>query len=198
MSVQSAKQAPDARASSIDGDVGPHLRAIRERFGLSQRELARRSGVTNGTISQIEQGLVSPSIASMRKLVGALSLSLSDFFTLDLERIQTPFHSAAELLEIGSGAVSLRLVAGRVPNRKLQMLHERYAPGADTGPEFLSHPGEESGVVVRGTVKVWVGNEERTLGPGDAYYFDSRIPHRFRNEGEVECEIVSASTPPSF
>jgi mannose-6-phosphate isomerase-like protein (cupin superfamily) len=36
------------------------------------------------------------------------------------------------------------------------------------------------------------------LEPGDAYYFDSRLPHRFRNVGEEECEVVSACTPPSF
>ncbi len=198
MSVHSAKQSVEPQSDLFEAEVGPRLKAIRERFGLSQRELARRAGVTNGTVSQIEQGQVSPSIASMKKLVAALSLSLADFFTLDLERIRTPFHAASELVEIGSGALSLRLVAGRVPNRHLQVLHERYAPGADTGSELLSHPGEESGVVVRGNIKLSVGNEERTLGPGDAFYFDSRIPHRFRNEGEVECEIVSASTPPSF
>jgi transcriptional regulator with XRE-family HTH domain len=196
--VHSAKQSVEPQSDLFEAEVGPRLKAIRERFGLSQRELARRAGVTNGTVSQIEQGQVSPSIASMKKLVAALSLSLADFFTLDLERIRTPFHAASELVEIGSGALSLRLVAGRVPNRHLQVLHERYAPGADTGSELLSHPGEESGVVVRGNIKLSVGNEERTLGPGDAFYFDSRIPHRFRNEGEVECEIVSASTPPSF
>lgn len=198
VSVHSAKQSVEPQSDLFEAEVGPRLKAIRERFGLSQRELARRAGVTNGTVSQIEQGQVSPSIASMKKLVAALSLSLADFFTLDLERIRTPFHAASELVEIGSGALSLRLVAGRVPNRHLQVLHERYAPGADTGSELLSHPGEESGVVVRGNIKLSVGNEERTLGPGDAFYFDSRIPHRFRNEGEVECEIVSASTPPSF
>jgi mannose-6-phosphate isomerase-like protein (cupin superfamily) len=47
-------------------------------------------------------------------------------------------------------------------------------------------------------LEVTVGDQRRMLEPGDAYYFDSRLPHRFRNPGEEECEVVSACTPPSF
>jgi mannose-6-phosphate isomerase-like protein (cupin superfamily) len=63
---------------------------------------------------------------------------------------------------------------------------------------MLRHESEEGGVVIRGRMEVTVGDQRRVLGPGDAYYFDSRIPHRFRNVGDEECEVVSACTPPSF
>jgi mannose-6-phosphate isomerase-like protein (cupin superfamily) len=62
----------------------------------------------------------------------------------------------------------------------------------------LRHEAEEGGVVIRGQIELTVGAERRVLGPGDAYYFDSRQPHRFRNLGEAEAEMVSACTPPSF
>ena len=52
--------------------------------------------------------------------------------------------------------------------------------------------------MLRGRVEVSVGDPRRVLGPGDAYYFDSRLPHRFRNVGDEDAEIVSASTPPTF
>ena len=81
---------------------------------------------------------------------------------------------------------------------QMTLLHERYEPGAGTGEEMLAHKGEEGGVVVRGRIEVTVGNETRVLGPGEAYYFASNLPHRFRNPGREVCEIVSASTPPSF
>jgi transcriptional regulator with XRE-family HTH domain len=186
-------------ADAPDREVGARLKAIRTQFGLSQRELARRAGLTNGSVSLIEQGQVNPSVGSLRRLTHALSLTLSEFFTFDLERLgDTPFFKAAALPEIGTGQVSLRLVGPTTKARGLQVLHERYAPGADTGEELLSHQGEEAGVVTRGKVLVLVGNEERVLGPGDAYYFQSRIPHRFRNVGAEECEIVSAATEPSL
>ena len=67
-----------------------------------------------------------------------------------------------------------------------------------TGRVPLTHDGEEGGIVVSGRLEVTVDDERRILDPGDAYYFTSAIPHRFRNTGHEPCEIVSASTPPTF
>ena len=53
-------------------------------------------------------------------------------------------------------------------------------------------------MVVHGRIDLTIGGETRVLGPGDAYYFTSAIPHRFRNTGSETCEIISASTPPTF
>jgi mannose-6-phosphate isomerase-like protein (cupin superfamily) len=89
-------------------------------------------------------------------------------------------------------------VAAKRPGRQLTVLHERYAAGAATGEEMLAHRGEESGVVVRGRIELTVGGTSRVLGPGEAYYFSSQLPHRFRNIGREVCEIISASTPPTF
>ena len=80
----------------------------------------------------------------------------------------------------------------------MQILHERIAPGADSGDEMLHHESEEGGVVVHGSLELTVGGDVFILGPGDAYYFDSRIPHRFRNLGETEVEMISACSPPTL
>jgi mannose-6-phosphate isomerase-like protein (cupin superfamily) len=63
---------------------------------------------------------------------------------------------------------------------------------------MLSHRGEEGGIVLKGRVEITVGGNSRVLGPGEAYYFSSSLPHRFRNVGREACEIISASTPPTF
>ncbi len=187
-------------------DVGAHLRAVRQLYGLSQRELAKRAGVTNGMISLIEQNRVSPSVSSLKKVLDGIPMSLAEFFTLDLANPPQVFYGREELTALTAArgtaddapAVELRLVAARRPNRAMSILHERYAPGADTGTEMLSHAGEEGGVVVRGRIELTVGGSTRVLGPGDAYYFTSSVPHRFRNPGRDDCEIISASTPPTF
>jgi len=106
--------------------------------------------------------------------------------------------SRDELTELAGGAISYRQVAGGRSDLRMTILHEKYAPGADTGRSMLRHEAQEGGVVIRGRLEVIVGGNRRVLGPGDAYYFDSRTPHRFRNIGEEEAEIVSACTPPSF
>ncbi|MCP5197195.1 MAG: cupin domain-containing protein [Gammaproteobacteria bacterium] len=179
-------------------DLGARLRAVREQYGLSQRELARRAGVTNGTISLIEQNKNSPSVASLKKVLDGIPLSLSEFFTLDPPSQDQIFFKAPELLELARGAISLRQVGRNLYNRKLQILHERYAPGADTGKPMLQHDGEEGGIVLRGQIEVVVGDQSRILETGDAYYFDSRQLHRFRNLSDQECELISVCTPPSF
>jgi len=179
-------------------DVGAHLRAVRTMYGLSQRELAKRAGVTNGLISLIEQNRVSPSVSSLKKVLDGIPMSLAEFFTLDLSASPQVFFAGDELTDLGDRSVSLRLVAARRPNRAMSIMHERYAPGADTGADMLRHEGEEGGVVVRGRVELTIGADSRVLGPGDAYYFTSAIPHRFRNHGSEACEIISASTPPTF
>jgi mannose-6-phosphate isomerase-like protein (cupin superfamily) len=82
--------------------------------------------------------------------------------------------------------------------RAIQILHERMAPGTDTGADMLRHESEEGGVVVRGKIELTVGGQVYILGPGDGYYFDSRLPHRFRNIWDEVGEIVSCCSPPSF
>ena len=63
---------------------------------------------------------------------------------------------------------------------------------------MLSHDAEEGGIVLQGRLEVTVGDEMQVLTSGDAYRFNSRLPHRFRNTGNEECVVVSACTPPSF
>jgi len=184
--------------TEITIDVGLHLRTVRTMYGLSQRELAKRAGVTNGLISLIEQNRVSPSVSSLKKVLDGIPMSLAEFFTLDLSARPQVFFKSDELVDLGDRSVALRLVAARRANRSMSVLHEKYAPGADTGTDMLRHAGEEGGVVVRGRIELTIGGESRVLGPGDAYYFTSAIPHRFRNPGAEPCEIISAATPPTF
>ena len=176
--------------------VGERLRQFRLEKGLSQRELGRRSGVTGATISLIEQNRVSPSVASLKKVLDGLALSLADFFAEPEPAPAQVFFRAAELLELGSAKLSLRQVGHDLQGQGLQILHEFHAPGSDSGS--YSHKGEEGGVIVRGRLEVTVGEATAVLGPGDAYRFDSQVPHRMRNLGKEVCEIVSACTPPTF
>lgn len=179
-------------------DVGGHLKAVRTMFGLSQRELAKRAGVTNGTISLIEQNRVSPSVSSLKKVLDGVPMSLAEFFTLDLQVNPQVFYARDELVDLGDRELSLRLVAAKRPNRSMTIMQERYRPQADTGADMLSHKGEEGGIVVSGSIELTIGGQSRVLRPGDAYYFSSAVPHRFRNVGEEPCEIISANTPPTF
>jgi transcriptional regulator with XRE-family HTH domain len=179
-------------------DIGERLRYLRGRHKLSQRELAKRAGVTNSTISLIESNQMNPSVGALKRILDGIPIGLSEFFAIEPERPHQAFFRADELIEIGKGRISFRQLGESMSGRKLQILKEHYQPGADTGRVLLVHDGEEGGIVISGRIEVTVGDERRILGPGDAYYFESRRPHRFRCVGPQPCEVISACTPPTF
>jgi len=162
-------------ASNFDVDVGARLRELRVRHGLSQRALAKRAGVSNATVSMVEANRMSPSVSGLRQILSGIPFSLSEFF-----------------------AEAFRQVGSNLEGRSLQMIHERYKPGAVSGKAMLSHQGEEAGLIIRGRMGLEVDGARYELNPGDAYFFDSRKPHAFKNIGDEDLELVSACTPPSF
>jgi|TARA_B100000700_G_scaffold10031_2_gene10124 transcriptional regulator with XRE-family HTH domain len=176
-------------------DVGARLRALRTLRGISQRELAKRCGVTHSSLSLIEQGKVSPSVSSLSKILAAIPMSVGDFFTMELENTAKVFYSEEELINVGSGDVIFKLVGAKRHDRALSFMIETYPPVTDTGREMITHQGEEAGVVIEGEIEITIGGDTRVLKAGDAYYFDTNVPHRFRNIGDVECRLVSCATP---
>ncbi len=179
-------------------NVGARLRNFRARSGLTQRGLAKKAGVASSTVSLIESGRISPSVGSLKRLLDAAGTSLSEFFSFDAPKSAQCFFHSEELSQISRGAVSYRQVGSDLSHSTLQILYETYQPGADSGRVPLQHEGQEGAIVVQGRLEVTVGDEKRVLGPGDAYLFDSKLPHRFRNVGQLPCVLISACTPPSF
>lgn len=182
----------------MENDIGTRLKALRTMYGLSQREVAKRAGVTNSTISLIEQSRVSPSIDSLKKVLNSFSISLIDFLTMDMESDDKIFFANDELIEFFENGAHLKLVGANRKDRKLRFLHERYEVGAHSGKEMLTHNSEEAGIVIKGELELTVGQRTSILKAGDSYYIHNSIPHRFKNVGKDECIVVSAATPPSF
>ncbi|MEX1058716.1 MAG: cupin domain-containing protein [Natronospirillum sp.] len=181
-------------------DVGPRLKHLRKLHGLSQRELAKRAGVTNSTISMIEKNSVSPSISSLKKVLSGIPMSLVEFFDTD-DRQDHPqvVYRQDELLDISTADnIHLKLVGKAFGQRALAFMVETYEPQSGTGEEPLEHQGEETGLVIEGRVDITVDDTVYTLNTGDAYYFDSRRPHRFHNPHAERCVVVSATTPANF
>jgi transcriptional regulator with XRE-family HTH domain len=182
----------------MDQEIGRRLRAIRTGLGLSQRHLARVSGVANATISQIEAGRLNPTVSMLKKVLDGIPMSLSEFFADDFEAGDRIFFRAADLTEIADGGVSYRQVGANLHNKSIQLLRECYQPGAGTGRHAITHEGEECGIILSGRLEVTVGDKTELLRAGDAYYFRSDQPHRFHNPGNEPCELITACSPPSF
>lgn len=183
-------------------DVGERLKTLRVNSGLSQRQLAVAAGVPHGQISMIETNRSSPSVASLRKILGGMQMSMSAFFEPENDLSQQKFFTPDQLLDLTSqlyradqNQIKLQQV-GDAQTHGLQILQETYQPGADTGESMLTHAASEGGIVVAGEIEVTVGDASRVLKPGDSYLFDSRAPHRFRNISDAPAHVISACTPP--
>ena len=179
--------------------IGRHVRELRRRRQLSSRELAARAGVSHSTISLIERDRMSPSVDTLGAIVDALGTTLVEFFSgLRSSYSYSPVYRPGDFVEIGNpDGISYRVIGFNQPARKMQILMESYVPGADTGAIF-SHDAQEGGLVLEGRIELTVGEQIWVLVAGDGYYFDSNLPHRFRNVGDGVARIISAITPPSY
>ena len=194
-------KAPSTAApSNLSGglEVGARLRAVRENAGLSQRELAKRAGVTNSTISLIEQEAHSPSLASLHRILSAVPISMADFFALPASQRNVMFFDSDDLTIVTRGETDLRVLAAERRDKQLQLFIERYQPGASTGDEPVAHDGETAAVVLSGTVEVTVHNEIRVLRRGGGYHLIGRQPYTLRNVGRTIAVVACACTPPMF
>ncbi len=189
----------------VEFDVGARLKEIRVQYGMSQRQLAEASDVPHGQISMIETNKNSPSVASLRRILGGLGIGMSEFFEPEANEEEKPFFTPSDLRDLTSrlyserseteGKITLKQV-GNARLHNLQILHETYEPGADTGEDMLEHPANEGGIVIVGEIEVTVGDKAIVLKAGDSFLFNSREPHRFRNVSDRPATVVSACTPP--
>ncbi len=120
--------------------VGSRLRQVREAGGLSQRALAKSTGISNATISLIESDKLNPSVAVLKRILDGIPMHLSAFFADEPDESEPVVYRSGDLVEIAGGKISYRQVGHQLAGRRIQILHERYQPGADTGRWLSSTP----------------------------------------------------------
>ncbi|MBC7083533.1 MAG: cupin domain-containing protein [Firmicutes bacterium] len=182
--------------------MGERLRAIRTAKGLTLREVSQLSGLSLSYIAQIERDEVNPSISSLRKLTDSLGIKLSALFD-ETEEEPTPrsevlvrSHERKALVS-GNRSVRQYLLAAMEP-RAMEPMWTEVEVGGSSGDELYSHEGEEFGILLKGALRVTVGQDVYVLGPGDSMYFKSTEPHRFENVGGETAVMVWVVCPPSW
>jgi quercetin dioxygenase-like cupin family protein len=162
-------------------------------------------------LSQIERDQAKPSVGTLHEIAEALGITMAELFVEPVGSIRRSERSDSLARVVrADGRKTLVYPGSGIRNellspdlqRGIQMMWVVIPPGEGTGDEALVHEGEECGVVLQGQIEVWVGEgaaeERHVLGPGDAIYQRSTIPHRSRNIGKTEAIVVVAITPPSF
>ena len=181
-------------------ELGPRLRTLRAGRGLTLRAAAALAGVTPGALSQIENGRNSPSVSTLKKILSALGTSLGAFFSPDQGPLRSGFvFRASELVPVvWPRASSSWDFPGRRRTAPCSSCAKRTRPERTPGRRPTRTKCEEGGFCLSGAIEITVAGRREILGPGDAYYYASKLPHRWRNVGRVPAVVISACTPPSF
>ena len=180
--------------------IGREVRSLRKARGLTLSDVAEASGLSIGYLSLLERDRATPSINALHAISRALGVTVSWFFEAgavpDAERNLVVRRTRRRRLDFSAGIVDELLspsLAGA-----LELLASRFPPGASSGEEPYTHAGEEAGVVIRGRLELWVDGKSFLLEAGDSFGFPSSLPHRYRNPGTEEAEVIWAITPPSY
>lgn len=180
---------------SRDLDTGKRLKAVREAHGFSQRELAKRAGITNSNISMIEQGQVSPSVQSLARILGAFPMTLAEFFAVN-DNTKTPaFFSREDLAasQVKSFQGSLiQQLAQSIPQRQLDLKMIQLPSQTGTELHFLS-TSDVCGLVISGNPELSLGVQLIKLQSGDGFYIQRGQFYRFKNPLDSSAQLVVCS-----
>jgi len=174
--------------------LGRNIRRLRKEREETLEQLASRCGLSVGFLSQVERGLSSPSVASLKAILDALEIPISQFF-------QAPIADGAAItrageppyqIRVGSSETVYSMLSGSRPNRTLEAFIAEYPPGY--APPVLPHEGEEFGFILSGQVLLVLEGEEHLLESGDSFQIDSSCPHTIRINGSAPAKILWVQT----
>jgi transcriptional regulator with XRE-family HTH domain len=182
--------------------LGFQIRSLRLAKALSLQDLGNKAELSIGMLSQVERGLVSPSVRSLRQISAALEVPPAFFF----EKSDPPPSEEIGRIVRGQSRRILRLTTTGVckelltPDTSglLQLTLIKMQPRGSSGKEPYVHRGEDAGFVLSGAMRLWVGADTHLLNAGDSFRFKSSLPHRFMNASKGVTEVLWAVTPPFY
>jgi transcriptional regulator with XRE-family HTH domain len=173
--------------------LGEKLKALRQGQGLSQRALAQVAGLTHGNLSHIEQGKISPSVATLEKILDALKLPLASFFAMDDPVGVVPAAGWVAAAADGVQWVAMEIAAAQ-PGTFL-VVHT-LQPGAAQSRDFIRHRGLMAGCMVSGRLELSLDGNHYWLAPGDGFYFSHLRSFCLKNADTTPATWVGMSLMP--
>ncbi len=172
-------------------DIGSKIKNARTKFGMSQKDLADKIGLTSSFISQLENNQISPSLNSFFQIADVLGISPSSLLKGDkiIKDVKWLIKSDAvkkKLFEKGHGYSIFNITSGDKASAYMAVV----GPGAELHKHFLDYKKEEFIYVIKGSVSVKVENTEKELKEGDSIYLKDVLPSLWRNKNTGEAELL--------
>jgi len=176
-------------------DIGLKIKKLRLKNDLTLEELASRSELTKGFLSQVERNLTSPSIATLNDILEALGTTLGEFFKEDKEE-KNVFKTEDFFVDEREGYTVNWIVPNSQKNEMEPVLIE-LEPGKETF-EVQPHSGEEFGYVLEGRIILVNGEKEHVVKKGETFYLNGKNFHYLKNDKKTAAKFIWVSTPPLF
>ena len=176
-------------------DIGKKIRELRLSNDLTLEELASRSELNKGFLSQVERNLTSPSISTLEDILEALGTDLSHFFRQEQEK-KIVFHTA-DFFEDEQEDYKIEWIVPNAQKNDMEPILLTLHPGCDS-MEMVSHSGEEFGYVLKGSILLVKGNQTYRIKAKETFYIEGTESHYLHNPGSVEARILWITTPPMF
>ena len=175
--------------------IGAKVKELRVQKGLTQEELADRTELSKGFISQLERDLTSPSIATLMDILQALGTDLKDFFNEEPEE-QIVFKESDyfEKLDEEYGNKTEWIIPNAQKNI-MEPIRLTLAPGGSTYPDN-PHEGEEFGYILSGSVEIHIASQVFKAKAGESFYFQPKYKHYIASPNGAR--LIWVSSPPSF
>lgn len=185
----------------IDERVGREIRQLRKARDTTITALSEATGLSQGYLSQVERGKSNPSVKALHSISRALGVTISWFFppaNEDDEGLQDIVVRAGNRRKLHFASnISDELLSPNLGGQ-IELLRCTFGPHSESGPETYSHRGEEAGIVIAGTLHLWVGDKHIVLEEGDSFAFKSHEPHRYANPTDTDTIVIWSITPPSY
>ena len=176
-------------------DIGAKIKRLRLSNQLTLEELANRSELTKGFLSQLERDLTSPSIATLDNILEALGTNLKDFFSED-EDEQIVF-SKDDFFENTQDDYKISYIIPNAQKNEMEPILIELKEDKKS-MEIDPHDGEEFGYVIQGKVTLVNGEEEYDVKKGETFYLKGNLPHYIINKNDTLAKVIWVSTPPIF
>lgn len=170
---------------AISINVGERLRELRTMNDLSLRALAIKSGLSIHTLSMIEKGKVSPSVSALYKLAEAMDVSITYFFSPHSKRRQVIFLKSDARTHMPFTRGIFEGLGGENFAGNIEPFLLTLESSANSGPQVMTHAGEEFVFCLRGQLEYRVDHQIYELSAGDSLLFAAHLKHRWKNPGKT-------------
>ena len=156
-----------------------------------------KSKALDAALSQIERGVSDPSISSLRRIAAAFDIPMFRLLISPGERAAVIRHSQRVRARFPDRGLEYEVVA-EDPSGTFGILSVTLAPGEATIATPAGHESDECAIVLRGRMRIELGDDVHDLDAGDSVRIDREVPHRLSNPFDAPTEVLMVMSPPTF